>query len=101
MWLGVAALALGSVRVALSAEPVEATCVEARATPLYQGVGWTHFVDVDNACDRPVACSVATTVDPEPTYRIELRPTESTRVRTRYGSNTPVFGALVRCSWLG
>jgi hypothetical protein len=80
------------------AEPAPSPCFRAWATPIYQGVGWTHFVDVANDCPVEIACEVATTVDPSPTYATRVAPGEVVRVRTRYGSVTPEFDAIVRCS---
>jgi hypothetical protein len=91
-WLaGVSAL-LGT-----TTEPAPPPCFSAWATPIYQGVGWTHFVDVANDCPVEIACEVATTVDPSPMYPTRVLPAEVVRVRTRYGSVTPEFDAIVRC----
>lgn len=79
-------------------EPAPAPCFHAWATPIYQGVGWTHFVDVANDCPVEIACEVSTTVDPSPTYPIRVAPGEIVRVRTRYGTFTPEFDAIVQCS---
>lgn len=92
--MGVTAL-LVAIAAALAAPPDD--CVVAVATPIYQGVGWTHFVDVADECDLAVICEVGTTVDPEPTYTVHLAPGETIRVRTRYGSPTWVFDPLVTC----
>jgi hypothetical protein len=85
----------------LDAEPPqdETDCVRVQATPIYQGYGWTHFVDVRNDCRKAITCDVATDIDPEPKYRVQLQPTEATRVRTRVGSNTREFRPIVECRW--
>lgn len=92
--MGVTAL-LVAIAAAVAAPPDD--CVVAVATPIYQGVGWSHFVDVADECDLAVTCEVGTTVDPEPTYTVHLAPGETIRVRTRYGSPTWVFDPLVTC----
>jgi hypothetical protein len=80
-----------------AAEPRPWPCFSARASPVYQGVGWTHFVDVVNDCADSIACDVATTVDPQPVHAIRVAPGEIARVRTRYGSVTWAFEPIVEC----
>jgi hypothetical protein len=73
------------------------TCYATRAAPSYQDFGWTHYVDVLNRCEEAIACDVASTVDPEPKYRVVVQPEKVSRVRVRYGSNTKVYSAIVAC----
>ena len=79
------------------AEPEELTCFGAWARPIYQGLGWTHFVDVFNACGFALTCQVATTVDVAP-IAVSIPDGLLVRVRVRYGSNTPEYAPLVSCT---
>lgn len=95
---GAAPVAPDAVAPARACEPNPAPpCFAAQASPLYQGFGWTHFVEVFNACAVEITCEVATTVDPSPAYLVTVPPGEAMSVRTRYGSNTPVFDPIVTC----
>lgn len=72
-------------------------CVRARAVPIYEGLGWSHYVEVSNLCDVRVDCLVGSDVDPEPRYRVVLDTGDSELVRTRYGSPTSIYTPIVSC----
>jgi hypothetical protein len=74
-------------------------CYGVRAVAIYEGFGWTHYVDVDNGCERRIACDVATSVDPLPTHGIVVAAGETRRVRVRVGSNTWEFEGRVFCHY--
>jgi hypothetical protein len=80
------------------APPQEVACFTARAVPIYEGLGWTHFVDVANGCATAIMCEVATDVDPFPSHSVMIPTRETRRVRTRVLSSTNRFLPLVRCT---
>jgi hypothetical protein len=79
-----------------SPETIEA-CHEARGTAIYEGLGWTHYVEIFNACDVALLCSVATDIDPEPRYDVIVDPNQTGVVRIRWGSPAPYFSPSVSC----
>lgn len=82
-------------------EPQSSDCHVARPTPIYEGLGWSHYVEITNLCDIPVQCIVATNVDPLPEYDVVVGPRESERIRTRYGSASPIYSPVVSCTlWI-
>lgn len=97
-WLASAAATSAIAAAVATAGPGRAPCFRAWATPIYQGVGWSHFVDVANDCEVEIACEVATTVDPAPTYPVRIPAGEIVRVRTRYGSFTSQYEPIVECT---
>jgi hypothetical protein len=72
-------------------------CHEVRATAVYEGVGWSHYVQIANLCDVPIACTVATDIDPEPRYDVFIDANDLGVIRTRYGSPSPLYTPLVSC----
>lgn len=91
------ALLLGLVGPSMDIEDVMESCVVVRANPLYQGLGWSHFVELANVCDVDFVCRVSTTVDPTPVHEVELSPGEMQLIRTRQGSPSPLFEPIVTC----
>lgn len=77
------------------------TCYRYRAAPLYQGLGWSHVVEVTNDCDRPLRCAVSTDVDPDPRHVAVLRPGQTLGFRTRVGSPSREYRPIVECIWEG
>ena len=71
-------------------------CVQSRGIARYRGVGYDHIVIVDNGCDVPVACAVATNVDPKP-IGVTVGAHRSQRVITRRGSPARAFKPKVTC----
>src|SRR5689334_6794831 len=61
-------------------------CTVVSANAPYQGMGYTHVVEVKNNCAKPVTCEVWTDVDPQPHYTLQVSPGESASVATRKGS---------------
>ena len=51
-----------------------------------------------NLCTFDLVCEVATSVDPAPTHVLDIAAGTSARVRTRYGSNTPLYRPIVACA---
>ncbi|MEM9862125.1 MAG: hypothetical protein AAF938_10945 [Myxococcota bacterium] len=79
------------------ADDVEApTCVEVDKSAPIRGYGHAHIVHVENGCDRPVRCAVATDVDPTPT-QITVPAGEREDVVARIGSPASTFEAIVDC----
>ncbi|HJK94193.1 MAG TPA: hypothetical protein RMH85_00275 [Polyangiaceae bacterium LLY-WYZ-15_(1-7)] len=72
------------------------SCVEVSKEAPYQAYGYTHIVVVENSCDYPVKCDIATNVDPEPVER-RVDASETERVATRRGSPAREFQTRVTC----
>jgi hypothetical protein len=72
-------------------------CYEVRALAMYEGVGWTHYVEIVNTCDVGLACSVATDIDPEPRYDVVVEAQQTGIVRIRWGSPAPYVSPIVSC----
>lgn len=71
-------------------------CVGVEAIVRYGAGGYDHWVRVSNGCEQPVACRVASDVNPEP-QSIELRPRSHTEVLTFRGSPARTFTPRVAC----
>ncbi len=83
--------------VALAHEYQGPECAQVRAEAPYQAYGYTHIVAIDNHCEAPVRCRVATNVDPE--WRALRVPAgETGQVVTRRGSPASEFEARARCT---
>lgn len=72
-------------------------CMEVRAEPVYNGIGWNHVVVLRNGCDRRYDCQVSTNVDPSPSYPVSLAPGEERSVATRNGSPASGFSPKAIC----
>lgn len=89
--------AVVAVPAALAHEYQGPDCAQVRAEAPYQAYGYTHIVAVDNRCEAPIQCRVATNVDPE-WKELEVPPGETGRVVTRRGSPASAFEARARCT---
>jgi hypothetical protein len=74
-------------------------CTKAEATARWIGIGYTHGVTLHNGCERPVACTLWTDVDPEPKQSVQVKPGESADVVTRRGSPARAVTAFKDCSF--
>jgi hypothetical protein len=74
-------------------------CTVATASAPYQGMGYTHMVELKNNCAKPVTCEVWTNVDPQPRYTLQVKPGESASVATRKGSPAREFKAQKSCKY--
>lgn len=72
-------------------------CLEVRAEPVFNGIGWNHVVVLRNGCERAYACRVSTNVDPAPEYPVSIRPGEERSVATRNGSPASGFSPKAVC----
>lgn len=72
-------------------------CIEVRAEPVFNGIGWNHVVIVRNGCDRAYACNVSTDVDPAPEYPVSVAPGQERAVATRNGSPASGFTPRAVC----
>ncbi len=71
-------------------------CVDVRGEARYSGYGYDHLVEVANRCDKPVNCTVATDVNPQP-QSISVKPGEKSSVQTFRGSPARAFKPDVAC----
>lgn len=97
LWLPVACVA-GSLLAAsaLAGEDVS-ECAKIRGAARYGALGYDHFVQVDNQCQRAVSCQVWTNVDPEPHHALQVEPGQVGEVKTRSGSPAREFEAQGVC----
>lgn len=72
-------------------------CMDVRAEPVFNGVGWNHVVTLRNGCDRAYTCRVSTNVDPAPEYPVTLEPGENRSIATRNGSPASGFTPNAIC----
>lgn len=72
-------------------------CLEVRAEPVFNGIGWNHVVVLRNRCERRYDCQVSTNVDPVPEYPISIAPGEERSVATRNGSPASAFSPKAVC----
>ena len=101
--------ALGVLSLARADEPRDPDRIRAvpaaddctAVTPLapYQGMGYTHLVEIKNNCAKPVTCEVWTDVDPQPRYTLKANPGETASVATRKGSPAREFKAQKSCKY--
>jgi hypothetical protein len=71
-------------------------CVKVSTQARYSGLGYDHLVDIENTCDKPMSCTVATDVNKEPTtVKVAAKQTET--VVTFRGSPAREFNADVSC----
>ncbi len=89
---------LGVTGPSTDIEDAMESCIVVRGNPLYQGLGWSHFVELVNVCDVDFLCRVSTTIDPTPVHEVELAPGQTQLVRTRQGAPSPIFEPIVSCS---
>ncbi len=74
-----------------------ASCAKVTAHARYEAYGYTHVIELQNTCDKPVICSVWTDVDPaKVTLRAEPGTTES--LVTRKGSPARAVAAQSECT---
>ncbi len=80
-----------------ASEPTATVClirywVEARP----RHPGYDHLVHIDNGCERQIACTIVTNVNPKP-LRTTLSARTQTAVLTYRGSPARQFNASVTC----
>jgi hypothetical protein len=100
--LGLSATALADKAAPKPEEPTSQDpnqCAKAEGNARYVGVGYTHSVTLRNGCEKPVACTVWTDVDPEPKQTVQARPGESVDVVTRRGSPARALTAFKNCTF--
>jgi len=102
-----ALLVVGTTTVVASGASLAPSSIGAAATPdvpcvrvwgeaRYRGLGYEHVVHLENGCEKPMVCDVATSVNPEP-QRVALAPSEATAVITFVGSPAREFVPRVEC----
>lgn len=88
-----AAGSLAQTRVAGERPP----CVSASASARFDGVGYGHWVSVQNRCGGAVRCQVSTDVAPSP-VSLALEAGQSRDLNTFLGSPASAFTATVTCT---
>ena len=91
--LAIAALALPPLALAQNQVP---SCVTVRHEARWGAGAYNHVVIVENGCERPVRCDVATDVNPHPT-QVRVDPGGRSEVVTFLGSPAREFTPRVRC----
>lgn len=71
-------------------------CVEVEGVSRWGAAAFNHWVTVNNACARPVHCTVRTDVSPEP-HTLEVPAGERREVLTFRGSPARTFTPRVQC----
>jgi hypothetical protein len=71
-------------------------CVSVRTEARYVAYGYDHIVEVENACDKAVRCTVATDVNPT-SSSLAVPPRQTRSVTTFRGSPAREFKADVAC----
>jgi hypothetical protein len=71
-------------------------CVRVWGEARYRGLGYEHVVHLENGCEKPMVCDVATDVNPAP-QRVALAPSEATAIITFVGSPAREFVPRVQC----
>lgn len=71
-------------------------CVGVRGEARFSGYGYDHFVEIDNRCDKPISCTVATDVNPQ-AQTISVNAGEKRSVKTFSGSPASAFKPDVAC----
>lgn len=71
-------------------------CAKVIASARYEGYGYTHVIELNNSCDKAVACSVWTNVDPTK-VTLQAEPGKSASVVTRKGSPSRDVVARSEC----
>jgi hypothetical protein len=80
-----------------SPPPAVPACVHVTTRALYSGVGYNHWVDLQNGCEKRASCVVSTDVNPQPTTA-EVDPGAKTEILTFMGSPAYAFTARVACT---
>jgi hypothetical protein len=73
------------------------SCVQARAEARYLGFAYDHWVHVHNACEKPVACTVSTNVNPDP-IDFDVPAAETRSVLTFRANTSSQFTYDLSCS---
>jgi hypothetical protein len=71
-------------------------CVRVTANARFDGVGYGHWVSVENGCTTAVECDVSTDVAPT-TIHVSLTPSQRREVNTFLSSPSRQFAATVSC----
>jgi hypothetical protein len=90
--LGVTAIALAQATV----DGARPACVDASAQARMQAFGYDHVVTIRNGCDRPVHCTVTTSVNPTPS-ELDVPPGQTRDTLAWRGSPASTFVAHVDC----
>ena len=72
------------------------TCVQVSSNARFDGVGFGHWVSVNNTCDHTVECDISTNVAPSPTH-VTLTRGQRQDVNTFLSSPAREFTATVSC----
>jgi hypothetical protein len=103
LWISATALAERPKKPVAPADPPMAQdpnqCSQATAEARWVGYGYTHSVTLRNGCQRAVACTLWTDVDPEPKQSVQVAPGESESVVTRRGSPSRELSAFKNCTF--
>lgn len=90
-------LGLGFATAALADEQTGPNCVQFEKRTPYRGYGYLHQVLVQNRCEGPVSCRVATSVDPDHPQSVNLQPMAEQLVTLRRGSPARAFEVVLGC----
>ena len=82
-----------------NAPPPADTCAEATAIARYEGLGYTHRVQLRNGCAKAVECALWTDVDPEPRQTVRVAAGESAEIVTRRLSPARELTAHKSCTY--
>lgn len=90
-------LGLGYATAAQADEQTGPACVQYQKNAPYRGFGYLHQVTVQNRCEGPVTCSVATDVDREHPQTVNLDANADQTVTLRRGSPARAFEVILAC----
>jgi hypothetical protein len=77
-------------------QPKNPECVHVRTEARYVAYGYNHIVEIENACEKTMRCTVMTDVNPQPSV-ISVEPTQTRSIITFRGSPSREFNATVLC----
>ncbi|MCS6856363.1 MAG: hypothetical protein NZM37_01500 [Sandaracinaceae bacterium] len=89
--------ALGHAAAQVKVQGKRPDCVSVQASARFDGVGFSHWVILQNTCPWPVECQVSTNVAPSPTLA-RLAAGERKEINTFLSSPPSTFEAKVDCS---
>lgn len=92
VFLALGASTSAQTRVGGEREP----CVQASANARFDGVGYGHWVSVNNTCDHPVICEISTNVAPA-AVTVSVPRGERREVNTFLSSPAREFTPTVSC----
>jgi hypothetical protein len=80
-----------------AAPPDNPECVHVRTQARYIAYGYEHIVEIENACEKTMRCTVVTDVNPE-TKTVSVAAGQTRSITTFQGSPAREFKATVLCA---